>query len=47
MRSRKKSLLMTAIGMGVTYLMNNKQARDRLVGAVKSIVSSKSKSRVR
>ncbi|WP_268760183.1 hypothetical protein [Bacillus sp. FJAT-28004] len=28
---RKKKLLLTAIGAGVTYLMKNKDARDKLV----------------
>lgn len=32
----KKKMLFTAIGMGVTYLMKNKDARDKLKHAVQS-----------
>ncbi|WP_197479878.1 hypothetical protein [Paenibacillus swuensis] len=35
----KRRLLMSALGMGVTYLMNNKGARDKLFGAVRNFMS--------
>ncbi|WP_281286037.1 hypothetical protein [Paenibacillus sinopodophylli] len=38
---RKKNMLITAIGMGVTYLMKNKAARDKLKNAVQSFTQKK------
>ncbi|MBY0206995.1 hypothetical protein NKT34_00885 [Paenibacillus polysaccharolyticus] len=34
----KRKLLMTAIGAGVTYLMRNKQARDKVISTVSNMV---------
>ncbi len=40
-----KKLLATAVGAGVTYLMRNKSARDKLFSTVKSLASGASGSR--
>ncbi|CAM4521585.1 hypothetical protein FHS16_006326 [Paenibacillus endophyticus] len=37
----KKKVLITAIGMGVTYLMKNKGARDKLKNAVQSFTKKR------
>ncbi|WP_366293329.1 hypothetical protein [Paenibacillus sp. AN1007] len=34
----KRKLLMTALGAGVTYLMRNKQARDKVISTVSNMV---------
>ncbi|CAI6084395.1 hypothetical protein PAECIP112173_04273 [Paenibacillus sp. JJ-100] len=34
----KRKLLITAIGAGVTYLMRNKQARDKVINTVSNMV---------
>lgn len=50
MPSKKKSLMMTALGMGVTYLMNNKEARTKVVNAAKAAagaLSNNTKSKAR
>ncbi|SDT48862.1 hypothetical protein SAMN05444162_4543 [Paenibacillaceae bacterium GAS479] len=36
-----KKILGTAIGAGVTYLMRNKSARDKLISTVRNFVSDK------
>ncbi|WFR64548.1 hypothetical protein P9222_10685 [Paenibacillus amylolyticus] len=36
----KRKILMTAIGAGVTYLMRNKQARDKLFSTVSGMMKS-------
>ncbi|PYE42767.1 hypothetical protein HUB98_12990 [Paenibacillus barcinonensis] len=43
----KRKLLMTAIGAGVTYLMRNKQARDKVISTVSSMVKRKGSSSAR
>ncbi|CDN41109.1 hypothetical protein [Paenibacillus sp. P22] len=40
-----KKLLATAVGAGVTYLMRNKPARDKLFSTVKSLASGAAASR--
>ncbi|MGK9252014.1 hypothetical protein [Paenibacillus sp. D9] len=40
-----KKLLATAVGAGVTYLMRNKPARDKLFSTVKSLASGAAGSR--
>ncbi|MCM3745880.1 hypothetical protein M3223_00790 [Paenibacillus pasadenensis] len=38
-----KKLIGTAIGAGVTYLMRNKSARDKLIDTVKQFASGRGK----
>ncbi|MCA0757169.1 hypothetical protein KP806_19070 [Paenibacillus sp. N4] len=33
---KRNKMLLSAIGMGVTYLMRNKHARNKVIGTVKS-----------
>ncbi|MDQ0173247.1 hypothetical protein [Paenibacillus tundrae] len=42
--SKRKGIIMTAIGAGVTYLMRNKQARDKLFSTVSGMMKSSSSS---
>ncbi|WP_338588576.1 hypothetical protein V6669_26075 [Paenibacillus sp. Y5S-9] len=42
--SKRRGILMTAIGAGVTYLMRNKQARDKLFSTVSGMMKSSSSS---
>ncbi|KAA8786184.1 hypothetical protein ABIE27_006201 [Paenibacillus sp. 4624] len=43
----KRKLLMTAIGAGVTYLMRNKQARDKVISTVSNMVKKNGSSSAR
>ncbi|WP_181150913.1 hypothetical protein [Paenibacillus sp. PCH8] len=50
--SKRRGIMMTALGAGVTYLMRNKQARDKLFSTVSGMVkksnsSTESKTRPR
>ncbi|QOS81175.1 hypothetical protein JNUCC31_10135 [Paenibacillus sp. JNUCC31] len=42
--SKKSGIIVTAIGAGVTYLMRNKQARDKLFTTVSGLMKSSSSS---
>ena len=42
--SKRKGIIMTAIGAGVTYLMRNKQARDKLFSTVSGMMKGSSSS---
>ncbi|WP_440112800.1 hypothetical protein [Paenibacillus sp. QZ-Y1] len=42
--SKRRGILMTAVGAGVTYLMRNKQARDKLFTTVSGLMKSSSSS---
>ncbi|MEC0125870.1 hypothetical protein [Paenibacillus pabuli] len=42
--SKKSGIIVTAIGAGVTYLMRNKQARDKLFTTVSGFMKSSSPS---
>lgn len=33
---KKNKMLFSVIGMGITYLMRNKNARDKVIGTVRS-----------
>lgn len=38
--SKKSSIIVTAVGAGVTYLMRNKQARDKLFSTVSGLMKN-------
>ncbi|MFB8377597.1 hypothetical protein [Paenibacillus taichungensis] len=38
--SKKSGIIVTAIGAGVTYLMRNKQARDKLFSTVSGLMKN-------
>ncbi|SFS81447.1 hypothetical protein [Paenibacillus sp. 453mf] len=38
--SKKRGIIMTAVGAGVTYLMRNKKARDKLFTSVSNMMRS-------
>ncbi|OPG95043.1 hypothetical protein B2I21_27450 [Chryseobacterium mucoviscidosis] len=42
--SKKSGIIVTAIGAGVTYLMRNKQARDKLFTTVSGLMKNSSSS---
>lgn len=42
--SKRRGILMTALGAGVTYLMRNKQARDKLFNTVSGMMKSSNSS---
>lgn len=42
--SKKSGIIMTAIGAGVTYLMRNKQARDKLFSTVSGMMKGSNSS---
>ncbi|QZN76341.1 MULTISPECIES: hypothetical protein [unclassified Paenibacillus] len=42
--SKRRGILMTAIGAGVTYLMRNKQARDKLFSTVSGMMKNSNSS---
>ncbi|WP_336764785.1 hypothetical protein [Paenibacillus sp. USHLN196] len=42
--SKRRGIIMTAIGAGVTYLMRNKQARDKLFSTVSGMMKSSNSS---
>lgn len=41
----KRKLLFAALGLGATYLMRNKDARDKVMHQVQSFMKSKGRSR--
>ncbi|WP_181014096.1 hypothetical protein [Paenibacillus xylanivorans] len=42
--SKKSGIIVTAIGAGVTYLMRNKEARDKLFNTVSGLMKNSSSS---
>ncbi|SDM09209.1 MULTISPECIES: hypothetical protein [Paenibacillus] len=42
--SKKSGIIVTAIGAGVTYLMRNKEARDKLFSTVSGLMKNSSPS---
>ncbi|SEL45434.1 hypothetical protein [Paenibacillus sp. OK003] len=40
--SKKSGIIVTAIGAGVTYLMRNKEARDKLFSTVSGLMKNSS-----
>jgi hypothetical protein len=41
----RKKMLMTTVGLGVAYLMRNKDSRDKLMNQVQSLGTSKKKNK--
>ncbi|WP_197028425.1 hypothetical protein [Bacillus sp. EB01] len=42
----RKKMVMTTVGLGLAYLMRNKDSRDKLMGQMKSLGTSKKKNQV-